>query len=174
MSIGDQLDIDDIFPLFARRRLVAAIDGQAHVADRHSCLLDGSGLRIASQIAHEKDFVEVRHNWCAPTFEMFPYLYHNIKNENFLPWRRILPVVALQKKNTLENSFFKKNARNNICINEKSIYLYCVNRRQSISMPYMKCKKCHLPGLMDFIDEWHSIREMGGTGPVGGAKEELL
>lgn len=71
MSIGDQLDIDDIFPLFARRRLVAAIDGQAHVADRHSCLLDGPGLRFAGQITHEKDFVEVHHNWFAPVLDVF-------------------------------------------------------------------------------------------------------
>jgi hypothetical protein len=42
--------------------------------------------------------------------------------------RLILALVAFHKKNTLKNSFFKKNARKYICINEKLIYLYYVNR----------------------------------------------
>jgi hypothetical protein len=41
-------------------------------------------LRFTGQITHEKDFVEVHHNWFAPVFRCVPCLYHNIINENFL------------------------------------------------------------------------------------------
>ncbi len=84
VSVCDQIDIDDVFALFAGLRLIAAVDGHRHIADRGSVLLEGFALRFTGQITHEKDFVEVHHNWFAPVFRCVPCLYHNIINENFL------------------------------------------------------------------------------------------
>lgn len=84
VSVNGQIDVNDIFTLFAGLRLVAAVDGHPQVADGGAVLWEGLALRFACQFAHEKDFVEVRHDRCAPALKCFPCLYHNIINENFL------------------------------------------------------------------------------------------
>ena len=71
IPICGQIDVNDIFTLFAGLRLLATVDGHPQVADRCPVLGEGFALRFACQIAHEKDFVEVRHDRCSPALRCF-------------------------------------------------------------------------------------------------------
>ena len=84
VTVCGQIDVNDVFTLFAGLRFVTAIDGHSQIADGSPVLREGFALWFTGQITHEKDFVEVHHNWFAPVFRCVPCLYHNIINENFL------------------------------------------------------------------------------------------